>query len=1113
MPRRLPSLRILLACIVLLLLPASAHAVDGQVYVEGDHVIADMPDGVVLDRRLVITSVAGGVWFVQDEQSQAVPGPGCAWVIEPTSIFCEREEPFTRLIVNAGPGNDHVFAFWAEDDAVPVSLYGEGGDDQLLAGYANDHLDGGPGNDILSGGCGVDTYQGGPGRDVVSYLGDGCPAHVNGVVASLDPNANDGPELENIGYTLTPFGSTGGNGIEGIWGTDGDDVLVGDMADNELRGHAGNDRIDGRAGNDLLEGGPGNDLLIGGPGRDVVHGDLSQGRDNGDDDIRIRDSAQDVVTCGGGTDSVIADSAEVDRLPVDCEQRNQSASAPGAQLPPGGPNDCPASRKSTKIGALVFCYGSSRRQTSTSFELLGDVTINNRVYLDSSAPVVVDVVGRNVTFAGTVTVGVIHAGTRIPVYRVTRSETFSAASGRFSIPISGGAAQVRVAGMDLGMVSTGIVGLNGAIDIDVLQGSVMFNGGVSLLDGALAVSGRVGATIGEGLSINLRGCLNGQSLPIGGAQRVAELRNVCVRYDKAERRWILSADATLFEAVRAKAGAELVAGTLNSFDVDLAGATRVPISFGAYVNGGGISVGGIRSGAASFAGRVHGGWPHVPVATGADLTITGEIGYHAGRRELTISGVGTLKIGSEQLADGTLSLKLGLGTNFAPNSLTFNTNVNAFGGFIQGAVTASVDNTFFFASATVRLGFQEGAEVTRLVNTEIERFLGCDWAIRNWCPYVTGLSASVQAVVSSKGAGGKGTFGPLSAAVWWLSSTRSYGYDLGFRTSTSLDFLGRAAHRAPRFGDIAGEQLPRAVDSPAPTATQLTIPPGTKIAALRLQGSTSGELVLRNPNGVVVADTATDTFAPGVHFGREPEDGTSASLGILAPAIMPGTWTVRTTGEQPFTAVRQVVAGDPGGARVTGVTPVGPGVRPGARQLVGGSSRLEIRWEAPVGTRVTLRASTPNGRVSLPIRRDLPRTGSLLWTVPATWAGNMRIMAATERDGVPTDSSLHPTTWKVARRAMPATAGVTARRLAGGRLALTWRRSAGATAYDVEVLVAGRRKPTVVSVRSLRTTLTPRTARAIRIRVRSVSAGGLPGPWSRPAAVQPIPAKRVSARR
>lgn len=94
-------------------------------------------------------------------------------------------------------------------------------------------------------------------------------------------------------------------------GTTGDDKLVGTPAAETIRGRRGDDRIFARAGADCVFGQNGDDRIEGGGGRDKVTG--ASGRDR----IMVRDHKRDVVRCGAGHDTVLADGK--DRL-YGCER-------------------------------------------------------------------------------------------------------------------------------------------------------------------------------------------------------------------------------------------------------------------------------------------------------------------------------------------------------------------------------------------------------------------------------------------------------------------------------------------------------------------------------------------------------------------------------------------------------------------------------------------------------------------------------------------------------------------------------------------------------------------------------------------------------------------------
>lgn len=119
-----------------------------------------------------------------------------------------------RVIVYGGDGNDQIYA---TDARYPVSIFGEGGHDQITGGSAGDMLDGGDGVDRVWGSAGNDLLLGGDGDDF-------------------------------------------------LYGVEGDDVLI---------GGAGNDRLDGDIGRDLMMGGEGSDYLKGGSGEDLLIGGLT----------------------------------------------------------------------------------------------------------------------------------------------------------------------------------------------------------------------------------------------------------------------------------------------------------------------------------------------------------------------------------------------------------------------------------------------------------------------------------------------------------------------------------------------------------------------------------------------------------------------------------------------------------------------------------------------------------------------------------------------------------------------------------------------------------------------------------------------------------------------
>lgn len=187
------------------------------------------------------------------------------------------------------------------------TLIGLGGDDTIVGGRGNDILNGGLGDDLLRGGPGRDRLIGGPGDDWADYRDANAP-----VTASLANRAINRGEAAGDSYSSierlrggrfddTLIGNSRGNvlegvtgadilngrggfdyaryksapagvtaslenpaintghaagdtyiSIEGLQGSDFDDVLVGDAASNVLVGGQGADALDGRDGFDFV---------------------------------------------------------------------------------------------------------------------------------------------------------------------------------------------------------------------------------------------------------------------------------------------------------------------------------------------------------------------------------------------------------------------------------------------------------------------------------------------------------------------------------------------------------------------------------------------------------------------------------------------------------------------------------------------------------------------------------------------------------------------------------------------------------------------------------------------------------------------------------------------
>ncbi|WP_415896380.1 calcium-binding protein [Neptuniibacter sp. QD57_21] len=205
-------------------------------------------------------------------------------------------------VVQAGSGGDY--------------LYGHEGDDTLKGESGNDRITGGVGNDNLQGGADSDTYyfNRGDGQDVIKdtstsgtdkiIFGEGIlREHVTitrsgyDIVLTLtDPAglATDSLTLNNAhnstsaAYRIEEAHFADGTVLthdemyreaQNMYGTEGNDSLVGSNKADYLFGYSGDDTLKGESGNDRITGGAGNDNLQGGADSDTYYFNRGDGQD------------------------------------------------------------------------------------------------------------------------------------------------------------------------------------------------------------------------------------------------------------------------------------------------------------------------------------------------------------------------------------------------------------------------------------------------------------------------------------------------------------------------------------------------------------------------------------------------------------------------------------------------------------------------------------------------------------------------------------------------------------------------------------------------------------------------------------------------------------------
>lgn len=334
------------------------------------------------DGALVLTAAPGernrvGVQSTYDDPTKFVFYDSMAGVGAALPDGCSRDD-VTNLTsmtcanapirVDLGDGDDE--AYISSDVKLPVTFYGNTGNDGLTGNAQPQTMDGGPGNDTLegydgddvlgggdgndkvSGGAGGDRVDGGTGDDLVS--GDGAEGQFTDVI-------DGGPGVDRIetdfsdrhyDYVQPALNVTLGGGaddgrpdendevrsveqlifnIPGTYtGTDADETLEMHqiLGAVKLEGRGGNDKLVGADGPDTLDGGPGNDdldagfgddVITPGPGRDSVSADRRGGDCGpywckypyGNDTVYAADGEVDSIDCGAGTDKVVADPADV----------------------------------------------------------------------------------------------------------------------------------------------------------------------------------------------------------------------------------------------------------------------------------------------------------------------------------------------------------------------------------------------------------------------------------------------------------------------------------------------------------------------------------------------------------------------------------------------------------------------------------------------------------------------------------------------------------------------------------------------------------------------------------------------------------------------------------
>lgn len=185
-----------------------------------------------------------------------------------------------------GTGNElanHMFA-----SAGHAVLYGNGGDDVLVAGADGNVLFGGAGFDTLYGGNGNDTLVGGTEADAMLGGAGNDIYYVDSVGDQVVESVGNGTDTV---YAFSDFTLQAGSEVEFLIGRLATSMtLTGNEFDNRVYGSTGNDTLSGGGGNDILQDGGGTDSMAGGTGNDIYY---------------VNNSADTVTEAAGeGTDTI-----------------------------------------------------------------------------------------------------------------------------------------------------------------------------------------------------------------------------------------------------------------------------------------------------------------------------------------------------------------------------------------------------------------------------------------------------------------------------------------------------------------------------------------------------------------------------------------------------------------------------------------------------------------------------------------------------------------------------------------------------------------------------------------------------------------------------------------
>lgn len=575
--------------------------------------------------------------------AEAAPGDDSAFVCNETSGVLR------DILVDMGHGNDLVDLTNA---GLRTTVFGGDGNDDIrgtdfadpLNGDSSDTIDGGGGNDYIDGGLGEDNLTGAAGAD--SLYGGGGDDLLNAVNADTD-TANS--------CDMSPSGGTGTPGTadeiykDAIGDTQaGDCETVNDVgaptptpppppapvapsntaAPATPTGEIGVGKSIASTHGTWTGTEPitfvtqwercvENGACVAIPGATSTSYEIS----SSDVDQQLRFTVQAINAAGT---SAVAASARTAPVPKVKSTVVQYASPQKSDPPQAKGSSCRGGEKPVQVKQLFLCYAKAKPIGKNRWELTGDVSINRAFFLNGATATIdlakhtIDVTGSPLQF------GVIDTGGTYRVsFKGTRMYIPDTSKTTFPMEVTNGQ---LIGNYTIGGIPTKVLNTAGHIADSAsflkvtgyqAERRLAWGGGIRLMDGAVNVTGEITYDYTNTMTNKVKGCATG-ALPVGGGSSFGELRNACLTYDQPNRLWRLDADATILNSVSAKGSATLQNGGLEAFDMNVAaaasgtGAGKLPMPFGAYLNGGGVNVSGLRSGRPAFGGTLSGGWPYNP---------------------------------------------------------------------------------------------------------------------------------------------------------------------------------------------------------------------------------------------------------------------------------------------------------------------------------------------------------------------------------------------------------------------------------------------------------------------------------------------------------------------